>query len=311
MSATSLDARTAPRAAERSFYDRLLAAIPVLVVGISIFILYAVEAWLRKTPWLFSDEAEWTQISRAIATTGHAARRGQPIYFKSLYAYLIAPVWWIHSTSTAYAVIKYINLIVMTSAAIPTYLLARMLVTKRTAFIVAVLAVLIPGMSYSSSIVIEVLAYPWYALCSWLIVRALVSKRRLDLAYAIGASIVSGFVRWPQFATVGIAFAIAAGVLWYIGPRGQAMRANWSKRDYAGAIALFYGALILFNRIVLQHEPIWQLSTQYSKGRMVSLGFQAALSLTVGLGLLPVIGGFAALRIKERERASDRRNASS
>ena len=51
-----------------------------------------------KTPWVFTDELEWTQISRSIESTGHAARRGEPIFFKSLYAYLIAPFWWIHST---------------------------------------------------------------------------------------------------------------------------------------------------------------------------------------------------------------------
>ena len=58
---------------------------------------YFVEAWSRKTPWVFTDELEWTQISRSIAATGHAARRGEPIYFKSIYAYAIAPFWWIHS----------------------------------------------------------------------------------------------------------------------------------------------------------------------------------------------------------------------
>ena len=86
-----------------------------------------------KTPWVFTDELEWTQISRSIAETGHAARRGEPIYFKSLYAYMIAPFWWIHSTAAAYAAIKYTNVVMMTLAAVPTYLLARMLVSRRAA----------------------------------------------------------------------------------------------------------------------------------------------------------------------------------
>ena len=53
----------------------------------------------------------------------------QPIFFKSLYAYLIAPFWWIHSTATAYSAIKDANVVIMTLTAVPTYLLARMLVT--------------------------------------------------------------------------------------------------------------------------------------------------------------------------------------
>ena len=58
---------------------------------------------------------------------GHAARRGQPHSFESLYSYLIAPAWWIHSTAAAYEAIKYLNVVVMCLTAVPGYLLARML----------------------------------------------------------------------------------------------------------------------------------------------------------------------------------------
>src|SRR5205814_10114924 len=155
----------------RSVPGRLFAVLPAVGIAFAALTFYLVEAWTRKTPWVFTDELEWSQISRAIATTGHAARRGQPIFFKSLYAWVIAPCWWIHSTATAYAAIKYVNAIVMTLAAVPTYLLARMFVSRRLAAGVAILSVLIPGMSYAASIVPEVLAYPWYAVCSWVIVR--------------------------------------------------------------------------------------------------------------------------------------------
>ena len=107
---------------------------------------------------------EWTQISRSIAATGHAARRGQPVSFKSIYAILIAPFWWIHSTAVAYAAIKYANVVIMTFAAVPTYLLARMLVSRRGAIAAALLAVAVPAMSYVTTIIIEVAAYPYYAL---------------------------------------------------------------------------------------------------------------------------------------------------
>src|SRR5581483_7353736 len=79
---------------ERTLLDRLLAAVPVAGIVLLVLTFYGVEAWTRKTPWLFTDELEWTQISRAIASTGHAARRGEPVFFKSFYAYLIAPFWW-------------------------------------------------------------------------------------------------------------------------------------------------------------------------------------------------------------------------
>ena len=63
----------------RSLVDRLLAALPAVALGLVVLSFYAVEAWSRKTPWVFSDELEWTQLSRSIARTGQAARRGEPI----------------------------------------------------------------------------------------------------------------------------------------------------------------------------------------------------------------------------------------
>jgi hypothetical protein len=279
---------------------RFFAVLPAIGIAFAAITFYCVEAWTRKTPWVFTDELEWSQISRAIATTGHAARRGQPIFFKSLYAYVIAPCWWIHSTATAYAAVKYVNAVVMSLAAIPTYLLARMYVTRRSAVAVAVLSIAIPGMSYAAAIVPEVLAYPWYALCSYLIIRCLARRGLLDYALAAAACIVAGLIRWPQFATVPATALIALGALWVTGPRGRALRAGWSRGDHFAAIVLGAGVLILFNRVILQHEVIWQVSTQYWKNRMFDLGLKAGLAFVVGMGILPVVGGFASLFLRER-----------
>jgi hypothetical protein len=284
----------------RSMAAKVFAILPAVGIAFAALTFYFVEAWTRKTPWVFTDELEWTQISRAIATTGHAARRGQPIFFKSLYAYVIAPCWWIHSTATAYAAVKYVNAVVMSLAAVPTYLLARMFVSRPASVVVAVLSIAIPGMSYATAIVPEVLAYPWYALSSYLIVRCLARRGRLDYVLASGACIVAGLIRWPQFATVPAAFLIALGALWVTGPRGRAWRSGWSRSDHFAAIVLGVGALILFNRVILQHEQIWQVSTQYWKNRMVDLGLKAGLSFVVGMGILPVVGGLASLHLPER-----------
>jgi hypothetical protein len=292
----------------RSLPGRLFAVLPAVGIAVAALTFYLVEAWTRKTPWVFTDELEWSQISRSIAETGHAARRGEPIFFKSLYAYVIAPCWWIHSNASAYAAVKYVNAVVMSLAAIPTYLLARMLVTRRSAAAVAVLSIAIPGMSYATSIVPEVLAYPGYALCSWLIVRCLARRGLIDYALAAGACVLAGLIRWPQFATVPAAFLIALGWLWVIGPRGRALRAGWNRRDHFAAIVLGAGALILFNRVILQHEPIWQVSTQYWKNRMVDLGLKAGQAFTVGMGILPIVGGFTSLALRER-RADPRYRA--
>ena len=152
---------------------RLTRALPWLGLGLGVLIFYWVEAATRSGPWVFSDELEWSQLSRAIASTGHAARRTAPHSFESLYSYLIAPAWWIHSTATAYAAIKYLNSAVMCLTALPAYLLARRLVSQRAAVVVALLSIAIPAMSYATSIVPEPLAYLWFTLAAYTAVRAL------------------------------------------------------------------------------------------------------------------------------------------
>jgi len=290
--------RAEPR--RRSFVDRLLAAFPLVAVALVVLVFYAVEAWYRKTPWVFGDELEWTQLSRSIASTGHAARRGQPIYFKSLYSYAIAPFWWIHSTASAYAAIKYANAVIMSLAAVPTYLLARMLVSRRGALIVAVGSVAVPGMAYATSIVPDVLAYPYFALCSWLAVRALRSQKRWDIVLALVFLAGGYFIRQTQFTSLPVTFGVAAAGLWLTGPRFREVRKNWTRGDMIGVIALTVGALFLFNRVVLQHIHQWQLTSQYYKSRLVDLGLRAGSSLMIGLGVLPVIGGLTSLHLPDR-----------
>ncbi len=295
-----MTAEHAGRAGGRSLLDRLLASIPLVALGLAFVVFYGVEAWTRHTPWIFTDELEWTQISRSIAATGHAARRGQPVYFKSVYAFLIAPFWWIRSTATAYSAIKYANAVMMLTTAIPTFLLARMLVTRRAAIAVAAGSVAVPAMAYATSIVTDVLAYPYFALCSWLSVRALKSKRRRDVILAVAFALGGYFVRQTQFSTIPLTLGVAAFALWLTGPRGKAIRGNWKTSDKIGAIVLAVGAAFLFNRVVLQHIQEWQVPSQYYKWRILDLGLKAGESLTIGLGVLPVIGGLASLRLPER-----------
>ena len=188
----------------------------------------------------------------------------------------------------------------MLSTAIPTYLLARMLVTRRAAIAVAAGSVAVPAMAYATSIVTDVLAYPYFALCSWLSVRALKSKQRRDVVLAIAFALGGYFVRQTQFSTIPMTLAFAAFGLWFTGPRGRHVRRAWTTSDKIGAAVLVVGAFFLFNRVVLQHIQEWQIPSQYYKNRLVDLGLKAGLSLTIGLGILPVIGGLTSLRLPER-----------
>jgi hypothetical protein len=292
------DART------RTLSDRLLAAVPLVSIYAWLSIVYAFEAWKHVTPWLFTDELETTQISRAIADTGHPARRGVHYPLHQLYPYLLAPIWLIDNVATAYSGIKYLDVFVMTSVAFPTYFLARMVVRRGWALFAAAGAAAIPSLAYSSWIVEETWAYPYAALCFFLLVKAFVEKRRGWVIAALVASAIAPFVR-SELVVIPIAIIFALVLVAWTSEWWKSRRASWVIGDYVGVFVLAAGAIILVSAIASHHSHSWYSVTTYWKHRVFVLGDWAAGALAIGLGVLPLVFGLAALwpvRGEERTR---------
>ena len=274
--------------------ERLAGVLPLVTIYIWLCLLYGWEAWGNLTPWLFTDELEHTQFSRAIAETGRAARRGVEQSPDSLYAYIVAPAWWIHDTSAAYGVAKAIGIAAMTAAIFPTYALARMLVSKSAALVTATLTVSIPAFAYSSLLLQEPLAYGWATLALWLATRALVTPTRGWLAAAVAVALVAPFVR-SELVVVPAAFVVGAALWWLTGVRGIAWRRGWSTWDWAGFLLLAIGAVIVVNGLASSHSAEWLSATQHYKGRMVENGAWAIGAFVIGIGILPAAAAIAAL----------------
>jgi hypothetical protein len=296
-----VSARHAP--AERTFADRLLAAVPLLSIFLWLSIVYAVEAWAHQTPWLFGDELELSQLSRAIAATGHAARRGEPHSFDTLWAYVMAPAWRIHNVHTAYATVKYMAVLIMMATAFPAYGLARLIVGKTAALFVAAAACVIPAMAYSSMIVEEPLAYPYSTLCLFLIARTLVRPTRWWIAGTIVAAIVAPVVR-GELVVIPTILVLA---LLFVGWRTEQVarwRAAWTARDWVGFAVLLLGLGLTVSAVLGKASLEWLISTDHYKRRVFDLGLNAGGALTIGLGVFPVVAGLASLWPGEGERPS-------
>ena len=134
--------------ARRSPLDRFLGAYPLAVAFIGLLILYAWQTTKHSTPWLFTDELQWAGLSRGVAHHGSPELRLVHAHAGSLYAYLIAPAWWLGASSHAYAAAKYINAAVAAATVVPAYALARFVVPRWAAFVVGVAAAAIPAASY-------------------------------------------------------------------------------------------------------------------------------------------------------------------
>jgi Dolichyl-phosphate-mannose-protein mannosyltransferase len=285
--------RAADGVRERTLADRFLAAVPLLSVFFWLGVLYTWEAWGHGSPWLFGDELELTQLSRAIADTGHAARRGDPYTFKTLYTYLMAPAWLGDDVHRAYDTIRYVGVIVMTLTVFPAYGIARMIVGKWPALFAAAGAAAIPAMAYSPMIVEEPLAYPYATLTLYLILRALTTRRWTWITAAVLASVIGFWVR-DELVVLLPVLALGAGFLWASG-RWRSWRSSWDWRDWIGFAVLLIGGGIAVSAFVGHHYTEWLISTGFYKHRMFTFGLRAAGAFTIGLGVFPLVAGLASL----------------
>src|SRR2546421_5706276 len=226
-------ATASPVAGERTLADRVLAAVPLLSIFLWLCVLYAIEAWAHGTPWLFGDELELTQLSRAIADTGHAARRGEPHSFNTLWTYLMAPAWMIDNIHTAYTTVKYLAVTVMTLTVFPAYALARLVVARKPALFVAAASGAIPALGYSSLLVEEPLAYLYSTLCLFLILRVLIAPTRWWVIGALVASVIAPLVR-GELAVLPFVFALAILFLLWRSEAAAPRRSTWSASDWPG-----------------------------------------------------------------------------
>ncbi|HEY7693209.1 MAG TPA: hypothetical protein VH816_12785 [Gaiellaceae bacterium] len=295
MTAAAPTAGPRPAVAEATHAERLTNAVPVVVAFLWLCVLYGWQTRGHVTPWLFTDELKYTQLARSIAETGHASERHHSVSFDTLYAYFTAPFWWIHDVHTAYSAIKYFGVIVMTSAIFPTYLLARMLVSRFWALFAAVGAVAGPSLAYGSFMIEEPLAYPAAALSFFLIAKGLVT-RSWGWNVAASVSVLFALLVRGQLAILIVVYVLAALFLtWTSGPVKR-WRAGWSAWDWVGLVVLSIGAIVVFSASVGAFSQTWLVATGYYRHRMIVYGLWAGGALAIGIGLLPVVALAALVR---------------
>ncbi len=170
----------------------LLAAAVVVVVG-------AVRLWLGtriSTPWLYSDELVHSELAKSIADGRLFEIRGEETNITYGYPVVISPAWLFSSQSVTYGVAKAIGVVLVSSAAIPVYLWAKRLVSSAGAAVAAVLAVLVPGLTLSGTLMQENLAYPAFLFAALALERVLEAPTRGRLLALLAAAGVASATRF-------------------------------------------------------------------------------------------------------------------
>jgi hypothetical protein len=213
--------------------------IALIVTG-STF-LRVVSGRQTAAPWIFPDELIYSELGKSFAATGHFAVRGEPfsiLSFGPLYPVVLSPIYRLAAGAPqAYELVKALNALMISMAAVPAYFIARRLVGRRSAVIVAGLSVALPSVIYSTKVMTESLAYPLF-LCAVLAMFRVVE--RPTLARQLVVCGVIGLAALTRVQMIVLLPILVASDLWL-----AALEARASGRRVGTALRRSFRALWL------------------------------------------------------------------
>jgi hypothetical protein len=173
----AIEAAAPGRARERAW--TFARSIPVWgwLVGLVVLSTGIRYVFTRQAvaPWIMVDELIYSELAKSFAAGGDFLVRGEHTgWYGYVYPVLIAPAWAaFKAVPDAYAAAKGINALVMSLAAVPAYFLARRVLGTWWSLAAAALAVAIPSMVYTGTLMTENAFYPVFlttliAFVAWL-----------------------------------------------------------------------------------------------------------------------------------------------
>jgi glycosyltransferase involved in cell wall biosynthesis len=156
-----------------------LASVPVWAWLAGLVVLSAVFRYglSRRVvaPWIMVDELIYSELAKSFAQTGHFLIRDEHHgAYGVVYPLLIAPAWRVFGSVTdAYAAAKTIGSLLMSLTAIPVYFLARRVVAPIPSLLAALLAVAVPSLMYTGTLMTETVFYPLFVCVALALVLAL------------------------------------------------------------------------------------------------------------------------------------------
>ncbi len=278
----------------------------------------------RVVDWyIMTDELLYERL--AISVTQHHSPlpqvHGELIgNVNQLYPLLLAPLFDGVLVPSGLHDAHVLNALVMSSAGVPAFLLARRVTQSvRLSYVVAALTMCVPWIVLSSFLMTEVVAYPAFLWAIFLVQRAAVSPRPrndIGLLVALGVAI---FAR-TQFAVLFVVVPLALYVhqLAFTETRSRPRRVRDAARGLVSAhrvLAAVYALLAVVAIVLLIAGRLSSVLGTYSvtaEGNLVPGGTGRSLLehfalLGLGLGIMPFILGIAWLltaifgaRVRER-----------
>ena len=209
--------------ASRRVFGELLRRLPT-DIGLGVIVGCSIGAWFavaRAThiPSVFGDELIYSGLGKGVARGEGLSLLGTPEHgYGVIYPLVISPFYRLATDgAAAYSLIKAVNAIAMSAAAVAAYFVARRVVARNWALVVAGLTVVVPAMTYARLVMTEPLAYSTFLVFALALVRALevptIARQVVclaTLALAVGVR-VQAVALVPALAASVVVFGVSAG----------------------------------------------------------------------------------------------------
>jgi hypothetical protein len=139
-------------------------------------------------PFIMVDELIWSEVARGIADAGEPLLRDTPDPgYSIVYPLVISPVYALFDGLVdTYAGVKTLNALVMSLAAVPAYFLGRRVVGSGLALLGALLAVALPSLVYTGTVMTENVFYPVFLAFSLVLVLVLEQPTPVRVVLLVG-----------------------------------------------------------------------------------------------------------------------------
>ena len=243
---------------------RALARVPTWAWLAAIVVVSAsVRAWLARdlvAPFIMVDELIWSEIARGIADAGQPLLRDQPDPgYSAFYPLLISPAYVLfHNLVDAYAAVKTWNSVLMSLAAVPAFFLARRVVRDGYALLAALLAVAVPSLAYTGTVMTENAFYPLFLVV--VLVLLVVLERPTPFWVVLLLALLGlAYATRVQAVALGPAILLAPLVLALFERRGvrpTIARYRWLYGITLGAVGILLVAQLAGGGLLGAYEPV-------------------------------------------------------
>jgi hypothetical protein len=254
-------------------------------------------------PRIFGDELIYWQLSRAFAWTGHfTVRGGSAPRYGYVYPAVLAVAQRVGSDqAAAYAIAQGLNAAMFALTAVPVYVLAARVLTRRYALLAASLAVVLPSCIYTSALMTENAFYPVFVTCAVLMVRALERPSPLRQLLVVVA-VLAAFLTRAQAVVLLPAYLVAALAFAVLSTRsGRLSALGASARRYAPTFAVVcVGAIVAATtRGSTTLGPYHVLLGSYSPAALVHWALANLADAELYVGVVP-LAAFGVLLLRQR-----------